>query len=160
MDPKIEELIALGGAECNLCGQRMLKADGCSWGYIKCGGKLYKRIKYGDEGFKWSDERCHDCGAKPGHYHHYNCDVEECPVCGGQLDGCDCEYKYSDGEGEDTTACYARAKAPAEAMTLEMQKQAAESAAKAFGYFRVATKEQLSDGATADTVEKLKNRLK
>lgn len=36
-------------------------------------------------------ERCHDCGALKGHYHHWGCDAERCPACYGQLIGCDCE---------------------------------------------------------------------
>ena len=35
--------------------------------------------------------RCHECGARPGHYHHVGCDAERCPVCGGQLISCDCD---------------------------------------------------------------------
>ena len=65
------------------------------WSGVYSRGKYYKRIKYGDEDFAWPDERCHDCGAKLGHYHHANCDVEQCPVCGGQLIGCNCEIEYT-----------------------------------------------------------------
>lgn len=35
-------------------------------------------------------DRCHDCGAKVGTYHHSSCDEERCPRCGGQLLCCDC----------------------------------------------------------------------
>ena len=30
-------------------------------------------------------ERCHDCDALPGRYHHRGCDAEECPNCHAQL---------------------------------------------------------------------------
>ena len=83
--------IAAGGAPCRACGQRMLKADGCTWTHVKCGSQYYRRIKYGEDGMAYGDARCHDCGAKPGHYHHVGCDVERRPVCGGQLISCDCD---------------------------------------------------------------------
>jgi hypothetical protein len=34
--------------------------------------------------------RCPDCNVVPGGKHHFNCDHEECPKCGGQLISCDC----------------------------------------------------------------------
>lgn len=102
----VEELTALGGAHCEICGQKMLKADGCLIGTVFCNGKEYKRIPYGSEAFDWGDERCHDCGAKLGGYHHFNCDVEECPVCGNQLISCDCDLEFpdvSDMEARDSS---------------------------------------------------------
>ena len=59
---------------------------------IEIDGNLYDAIKF------WDDEKnfdikkgvCHDCGIKLGEFHHDNCDMEECPVCGGQLISCDC----------------------------------------------------------------------
>ena len=84
-DKEFKAFIAAGGATCKLYGGRMLKADGCTWGHVYCGGKYYERIKYGSDDFDYGDTRCPDCGTMPGHYHHLNCDVERCPVCGLSL---------------------------------------------------------------------------
>lgn len=35
---------------------------------------------------------CHDCGIKEGNIHHFGCDMEGCPFCGGQLISCGCCY--------------------------------------------------------------------
>jgi hypothetical protein len=58
-------------------------------------GKAYSRIKYGDEQDDWGadSQPCHDCAVIKGQYHVPSCDVEECPRCGGQAIGCDCEYE-------------------------------------------------------------------
>ena len=65
---------------------------------ISIGGKWYDRIPCGDEmdfdPCMSEGERCHDCGAKRGHYHHWNCDAERCPACHGQLLSCDCVDVY------------------------------------------------------------------
>lgn len=37
--------------------------------------------------------KCHDCDAKEGEIHEYGCDMEVCPICGGQLLGCECLEK-------------------------------------------------------------------
>jgi hypothetical protein len=81
-------------AKCTDCGLDMLTADGCTMENIETKGKSYKRIKCGDAGDWGEDEGagyvCHDCNAKPGHYHHLGCDTERCPKCGGQLISCGC----------------------------------------------------------------------
>lgn len=81
-------------AICTYCKQDMLTADGCVYQIITdLEGASYSREKVGDEGWYAEGQRCGDCGALFGHYHHYGCDVEKCPKCRKQLISCDCHFK-------------------------------------------------------------------
>lgn len=80
--------------KCEYCGLEMTEADGCTCNLLKINGKWKKRIKVGDPGDMMGvepGERCHDCNALYGYYHHLGCDSESCPVCGEQLLSCDCD---------------------------------------------------------------------
>lgn len=37
---------------------------------------------------------CGDCGCREGELHSWGCDMEECPLCGGQLLSCACREKF------------------------------------------------------------------
>ena len=62
-------------AKCEICGREMTTADGCSVSKVFINGIAYERIKCGDDldfdPFMEEGERCHDCGALVGHYHHW-----------------------------------------------------------------------------------------
>ncbi len=77
------------GAICKMCDQDMMVADGCLETYFTWNERIYQRFKVGEPP-DWSEDRCHDCGAKDGKYHHIGCDTERCPICKGQMLGCSC----------------------------------------------------------------------
>ncbi len=82
-------------AICKYCGREMLTASGCKMKYFvgrSAGKKGYvRRIKAGEDGWIEPGHSCDDCGAKYGFYHHPGCDIERCPVCGGQALSCECD---------------------------------------------------------------------
>ena len=85
--------------KCDYCGKEMLEADGCGMTHLKINGKWYPRIKVGDDEDMMGvepGERCHDCNAAYGEYHHLGCDSETCPKCGGQIIGPSCSCNITD----------------------------------------------------------------
>jgi len=76
---------------CPDCNQEMITADGCTQETLIINGSDVRRCV--ESIFDDSETgRCHDCGRLNDgkHYHHYGCDAEKCPCCGGQLLMCEC----------------------------------------------------------------------
>lgn len=79
--------------ECILCGQK-IGSSGCLFKILEYKGRKYKRIKFG-ESVRFpinGHKKCPDCQVEVGQYHHFGCDWEECPRCGGQLLTCKCKF--------------------------------------------------------------------
>lgn len=92
-------------AICEWCGKPHNAPGGCSPIAVEFEGVDYLPIPYGSESM-WAEISeqphgpCHDCGVMPGEYHHAYCDVEACPICGGQFLTCE-HSSIDDGDEED-----------------------------------------------------------
>ena len=89
---------------------------GCKISHIIVNGIKYERKKVGDETHVCNkrenielnigttgkvqnielcaditdDETCPSCNVRVGQYHHWGCDMEECPACRGYVQHCEC----------------------------------------------------------------------
>jgi hypothetical protein len=67
-------------------------------------GEVFERIPFGEDyaGEASDAPSCRDCAAARGQLHVPVCCLEQCPRCGGQLIGCDCEHDddLEDDDGE------------------------------------------------------------
>jgi hypothetical protein len=69
--------------------------------------KFHEGVEEGDRDSYYTPtiylwDYCDDCGAKQGEYHLANCDLEICPICGGQALTCDCELKWTEDTENDS----------------------------------------------------------
>ena len=78
--------------KCEVCKKTMNVGLACK-GKIQIGKKLWDRVPYGEKG-EDTESPCHDCNVTGGQIHHWGCDSEWCPKCGGQALGCECKGKY------------------------------------------------------------------
>jgi hypothetical protein len=78
-------------ATCDYCEREMILAATCRVRYICEQGSVFEFSPY--EIPPWLDDqsaRCHDCGVRPGGFHHPGCDVTRCPQCTEQFISCGC----------------------------------------------------------------------
>lgn len=76
-------------ALCQYCGNEMTSSVSCVDDIFSYKGKSYAKIPYPTH----MSNNCHDCNCPPGGFHHTGCDMERCPVCGGQLISCGCLWE-------------------------------------------------------------------
>jgi hypothetical protein len=78
-------------AICEDCNREMSLAASCTFGAVMLAGERFERDRHrARRGAPDATMRCHDCGVRPGGFHHLGCDMERCPRCRGQLFCCDC----------------------------------------------------------------------
>ena len=91
-----EEILIM--AICKDCKEEMLEVETCDVPYILIGDHVYSRDRshYDHEkceaAFYTRGSRCRDCNIVNGHehIHHFGCQIERCPKCGGRLMTCGC----------------------------------------------------------------------
>jgi len=85
-------------AICKDCKADTFDVETCDVPYILIGEHVYQRDRshYEHEkceaAFSTHASRCRDCNIVNGHghIHHFGCEIERCPKCGGQLISCGC----------------------------------------------------------------------
>jgi hypothetical protein len=88
-------------AVCSWCHGEMETAISCVVDAFHRNGRRFDMSPFGGEpGRRASGDRCGDCGVIRGGWHHPGCDLQGCPVCGGQLMSCGCRF---DEDGFETS---------------------------------------------------------
>jgi len=81
-------------AICPDCQRDIAETTSCVRQHFTLGNKLVPRIRYGDErrpalSYAFEDH-CDDCGVETGGFHHRDCAIEQCPLCGDYATVCNC----------------------------------------------------------------------
>ena len=72
-------------AACPDCHREMELAPSCVPVFaVTVGNKTFDRVRHPVS----ATDRCDSCNVLPGGVHHFGCDMEPCPSCGGQLITC------------------------------------------------------------------------
>jgi hypothetical protein len=81
-------------AICPDCQRDITDSLSCTREHFPLGNKLVPRIRYGDERRPptWysHEPHCDDCGVEIGGFHHRDCAIEQCPLCGDYAAVCNC----------------------------------------------------------------------
>ncbi len=81
-------------AVCPDCKREIEETVSCTRLHFQLGGRLVPRIPYGNESraaVEYSyEDYCDDCGVEVGGYHHRDCTIEQCPLCGDYAAVCHC----------------------------------------------------------------------
>jgi hypothetical protein len=72
----------------------MKRGVGCTVATMDLGGHAVDRSPNRDSTV------CHDCAVTLGQFHHFGCDMEQCPRCEGQLLSCGCWDDDEDDESD------------------------------------------------------------
>jgi hypothetical protein len=76
----------------------MLTASGCTAGALIIHDERFERDRIRKPIGR--ADRCGDCGAQQGGFHHLGCDLERCPRCRGQLLSCGCPDVHDEEDSE------------------------------------------------------------